>query len=89
MSYSASSWGGSCSGGSADKLVSVTDANNNITRYEYNLNGELVKETDPRGNITSSYDVSGRLSPEFPPELFSDPFQDWKMCGNSLVLSGS
>lgn len=62
MAYSATSCGGSCSGGAADKLVSVTDANN-ITSYEYNQNGKLAKETDPRGNITSySYDNSGRLS---------------------------
>ena len=51
----------SCGGG-ADKIGSITDANNNVTRYDYDTLGRLVKETDPLGNITGySYDAKGNL----------------------------
>jgi RHS repeat-associated protein len=54
---------GSCGSSGNDKLISVTDANNNITRYEYDQNGKLAKEIDPGGVITNySYDSSGRLA---------------------------
>jgi RHS repeat-associated protein len=43
----------SCGGSGNDKLISVTDANNNNTHYEYDLSGQLIKEIDPKGNSTS------------------------------------
>ncbi len=52
----------SCGGGT-DKLTSVTDANGNVTSYEYDLSGRLVKEIDPLGNITTfTYDAKGNLA---------------------------
>lgn len=53
----------SCGGsGGVDKLGSVTDANNNVTRYDYDSLGRLVKETDPLGTITGyQYDAKGNL----------------------------
>jgi RHS repeat-associated protein len=51
----------SCGGG-VDKLTALTDANNNVTRYDYDSLGRLMKETDPLGKITSySYDTKGNL----------------------------
>jgi len=62
MAYSGSGCG-SCGGGGADKLVSVTDASSNTTSYEYDLTGKLVRETDPRGNTTSySYNSNGTMA---------------------------
>ncbi len=50
-------------GGGTDKLASVTDANGNVTSYEYDLSGRLVKEIDPLGNITTfTYDAKGNLA---------------------------
>jgi RHS repeat-associated protein len=61
MAYSGGACG-SCGGSGNDKLISVTDANNNISRYEYDQNGNLAKEIDPGGIITNySYDSGGRL----------------------------
>lgn len=49
-------------GGGSDKLTSVTDAAGNITRYEYDTLGRLIKEIDPEGKIiTYAYDASGNL----------------------------
>jgi len=52
----------SCGGGGNGKLTSLTDADNNVTSYTYDLLGRLVKETDPLNNITSyTYDAKGNL----------------------------
>lgn len=59
-SYGASSCP-SCGGG-VDKLTALSDANNNVTRYDYDSLGRLIKETDPLGKITSyHYDSKGNL----------------------------
>lgn len=51
----------SCGGG-VDKLTSVTDANGNVTTYQYDNLGRLLTETDPLGKITSyGYDAIGNL----------------------------
>ena len=54
---------GSCGQGGDDNLLSVTDANGNITRYEYDPRGWLVKEIDPIGRITTySYNPDGTIA---------------------------
>jgi RHS repeat-associated protein len=54
---------GSCGGSGNDKLTSLTDANNNLTGYEYDQLGRLARETDPLGNVTGySYDSRGNLT---------------------------
>lgn len=51
----------SCGTG-ADKLTSLTDAQGNITSYQYDLLGRVTQETDPAGNITGyTYDSKGNL----------------------------
>lgn len=50
-----------CSGG-ADKLTSVTDANNHTIFYDYDLAGRLIQMTDQLGNIeTHTYDSNNNL----------------------------
>ncbi len=45
-----------------DRIVSVTDENNNTTRFEYDANGNLVKVTDAAGQTGSlSYDAMDRI----------------------------
>jgi len=56
--------GNSCPscGGGVDKLTALTDANNNVTRYDYDSLGRLMKEADPLGKITSyNHDAKGNL----------------------------
>lgn len=51
----------SCSGG-ADKLTSVTDANNHTISYDYDLAGRLCQMTDQLENIeTHTYDSNNNL----------------------------
>jgi RHS repeat-associated protein len=53
----------SCGGGGNGKLTSLTDANNNVTAYEYNQLGRLAREIGPHGNTTSyTYDSRGNLT---------------------------
>ncbi|MBI4378661.1 MAG: RHS repeat protein, partial [Nitrospinae bacterium] len=53
----------SCGGSGGDSLTSITDAKGQVTTYEYNTLGRLIKETDPLGNsITYSYDAKGNLT---------------------------
>jgi len=62
MAYSGSGCS-SCGGGGADKLVSVTDASNNTTKYEYDQLGRKTKEIDPNAHITSfSYNADSTLA---------------------------
>lgn len=52
----------SCGGGT-DKLTGITDANVNVTSYQYDTLGRLVSETDPLGNNTAySYDANSKLT---------------------------
>lgn len=56
--------GNSCPscGGGVDKLTALSDANNNVTRYDYDSLGRLMKETDPLGKTTSyTHDAKGNL----------------------------
>jgi RHS repeat-associated protein len=54
---------GSCGGGGIDKLTSITDANSNLTGYEYDQLGRVVRETDPLGTVTGyTYDARGNLA---------------------------
>ena len=60
------SYGGSscpsCGGGSGEKLITLTDANDNSTSYLYDQLGRLSTETDPKGNtIRYAYDAKGNL----------------------------
>ena len=60
LSYS----GAGCSscGTGVEKLTAVTDAKTHATTYEYDLVGNLIKETDPLGKITTyTYDGKGNL----------------------------
>jgi len=51
----------SCGGGT-DKLTSITDANGNTIRYEYNELGGKVREIDALGNAVSyTYDAKGNI----------------------------
>ncbi|MDH4227148.1 MAG: RHS repeat protein [Deltaproteobacteria bacterium] len=51
------------SGGGADRLTSVTDANGSRTAYHYDLMGRMTHETDPLGNsIYYTYDSRGNVA---------------------------
>lgn len=46
----------------ADSQQSASKPDNSLWRYEYNLLGNITKETNPKGNITSfDYDALGRI----------------------------
>ena len=52
----------SCGSGGGDKIISVTDANGNTNRFEYDHLGRKVKDIDALGNETSyTYDSKGNL----------------------------
>lgn len=64
----------SCSG-SGDNLVSVTDANNKKTTYEYFKNGWKKNQKDPLNHITSyTYDESGFMTSLTDPALAATLF---------------
>ena len=43
-------------------ITSITDANGNTTRFEYNAIGQLLRITDPLNNIkTYNYDMNRNL----------------------------
>ena len=49
-------------GSGGEKLTSITDANGNTIRYEYDQLGRKIKETDALGNATLySHDTKGNL----------------------------
>jgi len=49
-------------GSGVDKLTSLTDANQQTTTYQYDLDSRLVKETDPLGKETRyTYDAAGNV----------------------------
>lgn len=61
--YSYGNTGCPSCGGGVDKLVSLTDAGGNSTKYEYDQLGRLITETDPLSNTTSyRYDAKGNLT---------------------------
>ncbi|HZQ21445.1 MAG TPA: DUF6531 domain-containing protein [Terriglobales bacterium] len=50
------------SDGTMSNLTSITDANNNVTTFEYDAFGRVTKTTFPSGNIeTYSYDANNNL----------------------------
>ncbi|MHB8770119.1 MAG: C1 family peptidase [Syntrophales bacterium] len=60
LSYGPASCGSGCGG--AEKVTSLTDALNHTTRYDYDLAGRLIKETDPNNRETDlTRDARGRL----------------------------
>ncbi|MHB8474099.1 MAG: RHS repeat domain-containing protein, partial [Gammaproteobacteria bacterium] len=62
------------------ELVSVTDANNNITRYAYDPFGNLTTVTDPALNVTSmTYDIRGRKLSMTDPDM-----GNWQYSYNSV-----
>ncbi len=57
-------------GGSKDSLVSVTDANNKTTTYEYYKNGWKKNQKDPLNHVTSyTYDPTGFMTSLMDPVL--------------------
>ncbi len=57
-------------GGSKDSLISVTDANNKTTIYEYYKNGWKKNQKDPLNHITSyTYDPTGFMTSLIDPAL--------------------
>ena len=51
----------SCVYDDLDRKVSETDANGNITLYEYDCNNNVIKQTNAAGDsVTTKYDLAGR-----------------------------
>ncbi len=80
------------------KTVTYTDADDQVTkveewkdatthydtRYEYNLNGQLIKQTDANGNVrTFTYDLMGRRKTAHDPDA-GDSEQDYDAAGRLL-----
>ena len=52
----------SCTGGSVDSLIKITDPLGNITKYIYDKNGKLNSIIDPLGNISQlTRDATGKV----------------------------